>query len=72
MPTLLCTLSGQEKRKKSYGEYIHHMLSQLKQIGQNRDIFLFYVKLNDHSNGKFSLQVIDRNGLAYIGLFLFH
>ena len=71
MPTLLCTLSGQEKRKKSYGEYIHHMLSQLKQISQNRDIFLFYVKLNDHSNG-ISLQVIDRNGLAYIGLFLFH
>ena len=68
MPTLLCTLSGQEKRKKSYGDYIHHMLSQLKQISQNRDIFLFYVKLNDHSNGK----VIDRNGLAYIGLFLFH
>ena len=72
MPTLLCTLSGQEKRKKSYGEYIHHMLSQLKQISQNMDLFLFYVKSNDHSNVKCSLQVIDRNGLAYIGLFLFH
>ena len=71
MPTLLCTLSGQEKRKKSYGDYIHHMLSQLKQISQNMDLFLFDVKLNYPSNGIF-LQVIDGNGLANIGLFLFH
>ena len=70
MPTLLCTLSGQEKRKKSYGDYIHHMLSQLKQISQNMDLFLFDVKLNYPSNG--ILQVIDGNGLANIGLFLFH
>ena len=40
MPTLLCTLSGQEKRKKSYGKYIHHMLSQLKQISQNMDLLI--------------------------------
>ena len=52
MPTLLYTLSGQEKRKKSYGKYIHHMLSQLKQISQDMDLFPFYGKLYDHSNGK--------------------
>ena len=51
MPTLLYTLSGQEKRKKSYGKYIHHMLSQLKQISQDMDLFPFYGKLYDHSNG---------------------
>ena len=47
MPTLLYTLSGQEKRKKSYGKYIHHMLSQLKQISQDMDLFPFYGKLYD-------------------------